>query len=261
MKIDILKTLLAIGLMLSFNCRADAQQADSLYYLSGQVISEINDQPVSFAHVINIHQRWGAVSDTLGYFDIWVKSGDTLNISALGYHFLDFGIKGFLNDTLIQISLKNRSYQISEAKISYLGTYKEFEYKVVNLELPDDGINPEANKLFKHVETQPVAAPSSSILNPVSMIYSAFSKEANDIRKYIKLKENQHIVDAAREKFNKDAIKKLTGLEGIEAREFMAYCDFSDEYIVSLSEYELYNKIRDRFEQYKKGEKDSLKTE
>ncbi len=237
-----------------------AQKVDSLYYFSGQVVSKQGNYPVALAHVINVTQRWGVVADTLGYFNIWVKPDDTLNLSAIGFNYNEYNISGFLKDTLVKIKLEGRYYEIPEVAISYLGTYKQFEQKVLDLELPDLGLNPEFEKMFKHVErAQMFEIPT--ITGPISLFYVMFSKDAKDKKKYIELSEEGKVKDKIRERFNEHIIRNLTGLSGEKAQKFMKYCDFKDEYILSIDDYRLYSEIMSKYELYKKREEDSLKTE
>ncbi len=236
-----------------------AQESDSLYYFSGQVISKEGKYPVALAHIINIDQGWGVVADTLGYFEIWVTPSDTLNISAIGFDYLEYGINGTKKDSLIRIYLQSRYYEIPEASISYLGTYKDFEYKVINLELPDIGINPEFKKLFKHVEFPLVMEPT--ITSPASLIYSLFSKEAKAIKKYIKLTKEDKIKEEVHLRYNEHIIRNLTGLSGEEAYEFIEFCGFQDKYILSIDDYNLYSEIALRFKAFKKSKDDSEKSE
>lgn len=248
-------TLLLIGIVHS----TFAQQSDSLYLMSGQVVKQDRVSPVSFAHVINVDQKWGVVSDTLGVFNIWVVSGDTLNISALGYHYKEFNVQNYM-DTLVKIPLENRIYEIREAKISYLGTYKEFEYKVVNLELPDLGINPAVENIFNYVEPPPLFV-EPTITSPASLAYNLFSKDAKDKKKYIVLEKEEKVTEQVRKKYNEKIVKHLTGLEDVEVVKFMKFCDFKKEYILSLDEYKLYSEIVLRLDEYKKLRKDSLYVE
>lgn len=237
-----------------------AQEVDSLYLLYGQVVGKENNFPVAMAHVINIDRHRGVVADSLGYFNVWVHPGDTLNVSAIGYNYLDYGVNGFLKDTLIRIELSGRTYMIPEASISYLGTYKQFEYKVLNLELPEIEINSQFQKVFKHVDRAPlVVAPT--ITSPASLIYSVFSKEAKDIRKYLDLEKEGKVKDKVYERYNEHIIKNITGLEREEAFKFMDFCNFQDKYILSIDDYKLYSEILIRFEAYKKTVQDSTKTE
>ena len=237
-----------------------AQESDSLYYFSGRVISKEGKYPVALAHVINIDQRWGVVADTLGYFEIWTKPGDTLNITAIGFNYLEYGVNGIIKDSLVQIYLQSRYYEIPEVAISYLGTYKDFEYKVINLELPDIGINPEFEKLFKHVEDPPLFV-EPTITSPVSLIYVLFSKDAKDKKKYLELTEEGKVKEEVHLRYNEHIIRNLTGLSGEKAYEFMEFCDFKDKYILSIDDYNLYSAILLQFEAFKKSKDDSEKPE
>jgi len=247
-------------LFLIFISPSYGQENDSLYYFSGQIIRKGNNYPIALAHIINIDRHRGVVADTLGYFNIWIRPGDTLNISALGFDYFDYGINGFIKDSLVTIELQARSYEIPEASISYLGTYKQFEYKVVNLELPDIGINDQFEKIFKHVEPPPlVVAPR--VTSPVSLIYSLFSKDANDIKKYLKLEEEGKVKDKVYKRYNEHIIRNITGFDREEAFKFMKFCNFQDKYILSIDDYNLYSEIYFRLEAYKKSKEDSTKTE
>ncbi|MFC2151873.1 carboxypeptidase-like regulatory domain-containing protein [Bacteroidota bacterium] len=234
-----------------------AQQSDSLYYFSGQVVSKDGKYPVALAHIINIDQHWGAVADTLGYFNIWVKSEDTLNISAIGFDYLSFGVNGTTNDSVVRIEIQNRYYEIPEATISYLGTYKDFEYKVLNLKLPESGINPEFEKLFKVIDPPPLFV-EPEITSPASLIYVLFSKDAKEKIKYAELDEEGKVNNEVLKRYNEHIIRNLTGLSGEEAYKFMRFCNFQDKYILSIDDYNLYSEILLRFESYKKSKEDSL---
>lgn len=234
-----------------------AQTKDSLILYRGQVLSKEKEFPVAMAHIIDYRQKKGMVADTSGYFEIWTRVGDTLNISAIGFDYLEHQVLTD-QDTLIEIFLKSRSYDIPEVSISYLGTYKEFEQKVLQLKLPEVKFNNQLDDLFKHVEVQPVFVASTSIANPISLIYSVFSKEAKDIRKYIELEKEGKVKDKVRDRYNEYIIRNITGLSIDEARAFMQHCNFSDQYILSISDYNLYSEIMLRFKSYKKSAQDSL---
>lgn len=238
-------------------CSSFAQNADSLKYYRGHVISYPEKNPVAFAHVINYTQKWGVVSDSLGYFEIWGKTGDTLNVSAIGFQYLDNYVLTVFNDTLNQIELNHRAYEIPEASISYLGPYQQFEQKVIHLDLPKIEFNPQVESIFKHIERAPLAK-IPEISSPASLIYVLFSKEVKDTRKYLELKDNAEIEDMVYEKINKYIIQNLTGLSLMESDKFIKYCDFQDEYIISTSKYILYARVLEKYNEYKKTNLDSL---
>ncbi|HAF29307.1 MAG TPA: hypothetical protein DCG75_09705 [Bacteroidales bacterium] len=258
MSVTLKKHLLIVFISLSI-LPLFGQENDSLFYLRGQVISKDGKYPVAMAHIINVDKKWGVVADTSGCFNIWVKPSDTLNISAIGFDYFQYGIPGIIKDSLVKIYLQNRYYEIPEVSISYLGTYKEFEYKVVNLKLPEIHFHPQIEGIIKHVDFPLVMEPT--ITSPASLIYSMFSKEAKSIKKYIKLTENQDEVDELRERYNEHVIRNLTGLSGEEAQDFMKFCNFQDSYILSIDDYNLYSEILLRFKAFKKQTQDSVKRE
>jgi hypothetical protein len=244
------RSLLLISIfLLSFS--GFAQESDSVMYFSGKIESTEGNYPVALAHIINLNQHWMVKADTTGLFRIWVEQGDTLHISAIGFEYLEYIINSINFDSIATILLKNKSYEIPEVIISSLGSYKDFKYKVLNLELPETGINPQVEKLFKYVEIQTEIRPV--ITSPASLIYYMFSKDAKELKKYFEIIENQDKVKELDRRYNAHIIQNLTGLQGMEAVKFMDFCNFQDLYILSISDYNLYSDIMMRFEVYKKN--------
>ncbi|MFO7830131.1 MAG: carboxypeptidase-like regulatory domain-containing protein [Bacteroidales bacterium] len=228
-----------------------AQNADSSYYFYGKVLSLEKQYPVAFAHVINVSTSRGVVSDSSGNFETWVNPADTLNISAIGFEHTEYIAPKTNPEKVIEIILVNKSYDIPEVSISYLGTYKEFKYKVINLELEDEHkLNPQTKKLFKHVKLEYPLVDEPKVTSPASLIYSVFSKEAKGIKKYLEVKRKDEARSEINDKYNIHVIQNLTGLKGPEAKEFMDFCNFKDEYILSISEYNLYSEILLRYEAF-----------
>ncbi len=245
------KKSLIVIIIFIFSFSGFAQDNDSLLYFSGEIVSTEGNYSVALAHIINLNQHWMVSADTTGHFQIWAKRGDTLHISAIGFEYLEYNINNINVDSTIKIFLQNRFYEIPEVSITYLGTYKDFEYKVLNLELPETGVNEQVEKLFKHVEAPTEIKPV--ITSPASLIYYLFSKEAKEIKKYFEIIENQDQVEELDRRYNVYIVQNLTGLQGMDAKKFMEFCNFQDLYILSISDYNLYSEILMRFEAYKKS--------
>lgn len=249
-------TILLLSLAVA-SSNLSAQDSDSLNYYRGYIISTPNKTPISFAHVINYTKKWGVVSDSLGYFELWGTSGDTLNVSAIGFQYHDNYVLGQTSDTLIIIELQHRAYEIPEASISYLGTYQQFEQKVIHLDLPKIEFNPQVEGLFKHVERAPLVA-IPEISSPASLFYVLFSKEVKETRKYLDLKEESKIKEQVYKKFNEHIVRNITGLSLLESKKFIEYCDFHDKYIINTPKYNIYSRVLEKFKEYKKSNLDSL---
>jgi len=183
------------------------ESSDSLQLFYGRLITEDN-KPVALAHVINVNMKIGVASDTLGYFKIWVYPGNTLNLSAIGFEFLEYTLSGRIPDTLTSIILHRRFYEIPEVSITYFGTYKDFEYKVLNLKLKDENI---INEL--------VLKQLPRVDNPISLLYNMLSREGKSQRKYMEIKEQEPLLRKAEAKYNREIVKNITGLDGMELNE------------------------------------------
>ncbi len=67
-----------------------------------------------------------------------------------------------------------------------------------------------------------------------------------------KIMEKEQIKEQVYLKFNPEVIKKVTGLtDDRDILEFMVFCDFSDEYLLEINEYDLAAEIALKFEAYK----------
>jgi hypothetical protein len=247
-----------ITLAIFISCQnLSAQVSDSLSYFYGQVISYPEENPVAFAHVINYTQKWGVTADTSGYFEIWGTPGDTIYISAIGFQYNDKVVLPLYTDTKIVFKLQHKIYEIPEASISYFGPYQQFEQKVLHLDLPKIKFNEQVAVLFKHVERGPLVV-KPHVTSPASLIYSLFSKDAKDIRKYLELKEEGIVKQEVWKKFNEHIVRNLTGLSLAESKAFIEYCNFTDQYVIKTPNYTLYSRILEKLEQYKKTDQDSL---
>ncbi|MCK7537612.1 MAG: hypothetical protein MZV63_44990 [Marinilabiliales bacterium] len=143
---------------------------------------------MALAHIINIKSKTGIASDTLGNFKIWVRNNDVLNISAIGFEHLEYEVKSVNSDSLIKIVLQRKYYEIPEVTISYFGTYKDFEFKVMNLKLENDNkINELVLKELPKLENPKPYEPTFG--SPISLLYDLLSHEGKSRRKYLEIKE------------------------------------------------------------------------
>jgi len=227
---------------------------DSSLYLYGRVLKENSFKPISYAHIINLRNGMGTYADSTGYFSIRNQPGDSLWISALGYITKIHTLPDTIGEHADWIYLAPRVYNINEVSITYLGTYQEFKYKVANLELEKE---PEIYPLFlagvknnyKGIKPEP------SIFTPVSLLYSLFSKEGKELRKYKNETKDYEKRLTLWERYNPDVVRKLTGLKGDSLDVFMQTHSFPDSVILNSTDYELYDIIKKRYEMFENKHK------
>ncbi|MEA3317218.1 MAG: carboxypeptidase-like regulatory domain-containing protein [Bacteroidota bacterium] len=224
-----------------------------------RLVSEKKFEPISYAHIININNNLGTISDSTGYFNIKAASTDTLLISAISYEYKKICLQDIeQSDYSTYIFLKDKIYKIDEVMISYFGDYNDFKYKLLNLRLPEKfKISPLILNSLPH--NYPDIIPGPTLASPISLLYSLLSKEGKSRRKLVELKKEQKEESNVRELFNEDIISRITGLKSDSLINFIKYCNFSDSFIIETCQYNLYMQIACKYDEFKKLEKTKTK--
>ncbi|MFO8236056.1 MAG: carboxypeptidase-like regulatory domain-containing protein [Bacteroidales bacterium] len=237
----------------------NAQERDSLITIMGNLYDKKTLKPIEYAHIINTTNYFATISDTSGNFKIDAFPGDTLLITSIGYE-----NEKFVNDRKHQtfvfesIPMSDKTYSIEKVEITPWGTYNDFKEKFFNLETvnPRDEIHP---LFWDGIQEPPdtVIPHEPNIGNPISLIYSLLSKEGKSKRKLKELQIEKTIQKKIRSKYNQKIVSEITGLEGEEVIRFMEFCNFSDEYLLETSKYDILERVKEKYQHYK----DSIKTQ
>lgn len=256
MKIKI--TTFFILLLLSIG-QLNAQKEDSVITIIGNLYDKKTFKPVEYAHVINTENYYGTISDTSGNFKIKGAPGDTLLITAIGYENKNFSYEGEYKPFIVRsIPMEEKTYMIEQVEVTPWGTYQDFKEKFLDLEIenPREAIHP---RIWRDLQPPPdtVIPPEPGLESPVSLIYSIFSREGKELRKYKELKEEKTISEKIRSKYNKEIVGEITGLENEELIRFMEFCNFSDEYLITTRKYFILERVKEKYKEYQ----DSIKTQ
>lgn len=231
--------------------------------LQGYLISALDSTPVSYAHIHNESLRTSAVSDSSGFFTIKATRDDSLVFSAVNYLPKLFVVPAeHLVDTIIQVTLKERIYEIGEVSVFGIGSYRQFKQKVLSMDIPEspteklqqdilDSSRSVAMKVAENMELEELynRSPLEKVRIATIPIYSKDEKERLKLKEVIEKEIVQEQVD---KKFNKEIISRLTGLNEHELTDFYVYLDFSDTFILTASEYEIQKAIVNKFKVYLK---------
>jgi len=250
--------------VIAFAGKAQSQATrDTILLFSGRLVNEQTGNPVKFAHIIN--QTWLHVvtSDTLGFFRIHVRLNDLLMITSIGFYDLPVYIyDSIANENKLHIyRMIPKIYSLPEVNVLRLGTYDQFKYKLLNLRLPLSSYPADTSvfrKIDKGIDTLGNAAPLT-ITGPVTAIYNLLSKEGKTLRKYKKLKEEEEFWKKVEYKYNVEMLVRITHLQGPELYEFINFCNFSKEFIQESSEYEIIERVLEKFKEYKLQESEIQK--
>ena len=94
------------------------------------------------------------------------------------------------------------------------------------------------------VEVQPKSENAQiGIPGPVSLLYNKFSKREKEKRKMQKIQRRRHITTKAYLKFTREWVGENTGLEGDTLTDFIAFCDFSVDYLAGATEFDIQQRM------------------
>ena len=238
---------------------AGAQLINTRQVVKGCVMDDSTQTPIPFVHIFNESQRIGGISDKNGFFKLSANIGDTMVFSSLGYLAKVEYIGDLSFDTNMAVRLTPRLYEIEAVKIKGFRDYADFQQQFLALDLPktqirllQENLKQLAYKEAMRIETENKVKesldrePGQFFKKTVPIKYKDDLQRENYAR-VLELENKQRIID---KKYNREIIYRLTKLSQDEMTDFMSFCNFSMEYLLEASEYEILVKIEEKFREY-----------
>ena len=250
------RLVVALLLILLISSQRVAGQADSVSYVfSGKIINDSLEYGLPSVHIWNESTRRGTISDDTGAFSIGVRNQDTIVFSAIGYYSDVMVVSPSLAKTEV-VRLKPRTYEIDELVVRRFSSYESFLYQVVHTDLPDA----KTTEMREHIQaTSTVAALEAdrerAIEDKVETgrfgYITPLGKGINQAKAFKEKmdaqKERERVIHA---KFNRELVGDITHLEGDELTEFIALCDFSEDYLYETDLYTIIEDLYAKFHDY-----------
>ena len=229
------------------------QPKDTIPKVHFQLVDATNGRPVSLGHVISTKKKKGIIADMQGFFSLPVERGDTIIISALGYHQMRVPSWGqFHPDSLYYpIRLTPRSYEIREVRITRFGSYQRFIREVASMDLPKSETEELQKRLEEYIRKHITNMELVNAPSPGGGIVFGKDWLAKQMEKVEERRIEDQKWDMIFRKFSVRTINELTGLEGVEAIRFMEFCDFTEGFLLLASDYEIQQRILDNYQEYK----------
>jgi hypothetical protein len=208
------------------------------YVFLSRILNDSTEQAINDCHILNQTLNTGTVSDTYGDFKITANVGDTIAFSALGYQTKTIVITESMFNYGHIIRLKPASYTLSEITIKpyQLKLPSISRFQIYTPPLPNQGgINIPLPSVIEH---------------PISAIYDRFSKEGKQKQYYKSLLNGTAEYMIIGEKFNGEMVTQLTGLKDDKLIQFMTFCNFSNEFLMTNSPKTIERAIRRKYQEY-----------
>lgn len=232
------------------------QEAIVSQKVTGYVYHDNSKEPLMGVNVININKVRGAVTDSKGYFEIDVKSTDTLHFTLLGFQSLRVKVTNdWIKNKVTKIFLTEKAVALEEVIIRpfNLTGYLEVDSKTIpvnqNYRYSISGLN----NGYEAGEYSPGAFGKvlGSIFNPADMLYNFFGKKSIELKKLREMKKDDTVRNLLESKFDREMIAVLLGIDKKEIPEILQRCNYSESFIQTANDLQILDAISGCYEQYK----------
>lgn len=253
MKINVSFITAIVFLLFSLSVKAQRET------LKGTIYDGVNFYPIKGANVYNFTTKEYVFSNEKGEFLLEVEEGDTLIVSQSAYRqCVEIVNKEMMVFKRYDFLLYYRAIMLDEVQIYALNPdYEKFKKEVVTLKLPDvykklsDIHLSEEEKMGIEYKNQgPNILRGTPAEHPITYFYNQFSKKEKLKRLALELEANQENVDIVQTKYNRDIVKKITGLSDNEVVNFMMFCRFNYYDIINWSQDEIIKRIKNNYTDY-----------
>ncbi|MGL2993584.1 carboxypeptidase-like regulatory domain-containing protein [Flavobacterium sp. TSSA_36] len=233
-----------------------AQETNTSLKVLGTIVNDSNDQPLSYANIINVNKVKGTTTDTKGNFEIEVSISDTLHVSLLGYQSLKVRVTNdWIKNKTTKIRLTEKAIALEEVIIRpfNLTGYLEVDSKLIpikeNFRYSISGLT----QGYEGGQYSPDAFGKvlGAIFNPADMLYNFFGKKPRELKRLKELKKDDTVRKALESKYDREMIATLLGIDKNEIPEILKRCSYSESFIQTANDLQIMDAISGCYEEYK----------
>lgn len=234
-----------------------AQSTPATEKVSGIILNEATLQPVYGASIININRVRGTETDERGNFAIEASANDTLHISLIGYQPIKvrIGNDWIKYKNVTKILLTEKAYTLEEVIISKynLTGYLQIDSKLApvreNYRYSISGLS----QGYEAGDNSPNAFKKivSSMFNPADLLHNIFGKKPAEMRRLKEMKKDDTVRNALAEKYDRETLAALLGVDKNEIAEILERCNYSEEFIKTANDLQIMDAISGCYEEYK----------
>ncbi|WP_421763716.1 hypothetical protein [Ekhidna sp.] len=246
-----MKIVLTI-LFACFCCFASAQRN----YFYGVVKDSATHEVMIGVHIQNTDAGSLTSTNERGAFKMPAMVGDTLVLSSVAHKTLYWiADSTWFNEEEVVFFLPVNTIYLDEVVVGEFPEYERFKDLVIK-EQPMDttfqifGVPQVAMDPYPQLEKSQYLNPVFVFFHPVSAIHHSISKKEKEKRQMQQIRKNKHITTKAYLKFTREWVAENTHLEGDKLTSFIAYCDFSVEYLASATLFDIQQRMLDLLPQF-----------
>lgn len=229
--------LLLATLCLTFTLRAQTKtnNTNSDKDISGFVCTRGTSVRLAQVMVTNKSKHVVVFTDEYGVFKIKAAIGDSLEFNKTDYTVVTLPVIG-LPDMVVFMQ-----QVIHLSQVTIMGQTKKQELAEYM-----DGYRK------KGVYNGGKVSALSAINSPINAVYSIFSKDARDAKRFAAFSKKEEEAAQDNRKYNKELVKKITGLSDEDVQKFMDTYRPLHEDLMKMTDYDVIQYIKTSLESFKK---------
>lgn len=245
------KITTTVLLLISCFCLSAQQQKG--YTLRGQVADDETLQPVMFATVLVANRNKGVATNEQGAFEFPVQLRDSIKITSIGYEPVSFIItEALMNDYPdgLFIRLKEGTYLLDSVVVTDYS--KDFYLKRPERVAIDLGfVDPNSPKTDWSKPQLGTAEGGGMAISGLLDLLDPKAIERKKLNVLLAARDKaERQKSAVGAKFSKEFVKRVTRIDERVIDEFMEFCNFYDIEVLMASEYQLIQKVLNRYDAF-----------
>lgn len=224
--------------------------------VTGKVLNAANDVPIENAHVVNLNQVEGAVTNEKGEFQINATVNDTLYFSYLGFKSIRVRVTGdWLKYGEVTVKMTELGIALEEVVVSPLQLtgyleidaknipiYENYRYSISGLDTGYEGGDNSPNAVSRVL---------GSIFNPADALYNLFGKKPRSMRKLREMKDDDAIRNLLQSKYDRQTLMALLQVDRVDIDEILRRCNYSSDFIRTANDLQILDAMSGCYEEYK----------
>lgn len=221
--------------------------------VSGFIFQKGTEQTIPFANIVNTRNKTGATSNASGFYTILLKAEDTVEVSAVGFKKRRYGLPSSISagSFSFDVYLEKDIIDLDTVKVGpyTLEKFKE-EFSKMPLKEKEKLVVGDPS-VYKNYRQSPTTF-GLHLNGPFSWIYNKLSKKTREKEKLRDLQSGENVELTGSMKLNRKIVMEVTGLEGNEVDQFIAWCNFPNEDLAHVNEYDFKIMVKEKYDVYQK---------
>lgn len=219
--------------------------------MMGFVVDHGANQPLHGAHVRNVSARQLVTTGADGAFRLPVSVGDSILITFVGYADYSFIVQESYVRSRLLIPLLETEVTLDDVVVTPFSEYPQKPVIELDSLVAMPMLLPEVSADYMYDPRDETMPSKMAPTVGIRLNFEKFTKGKKEKVHYAKSLDQDEKWKIAEQKFNREWLTEITKLEGDELTYFIAYCNFSVDYLAQVTLLDIQDYVLAKLERYR----------